>query len=68
VLDSGGPDAVAVTLEADGSGSIYPVLFTRLRGATAEHVMEADPALRYDGAEARKAIDSVLRQLPLGGA
>ena len=26
VLDAGGPDAVAVTLEADGSGAIYPVV------------------------------------------
>ena len=31
ILDTGGPDAVAITLEADGSGSIYPVLFTAAR-------------------------------------
>ena len=31
ILDTGGPDAVAITLEADGSGSIYPVVFTRTR-------------------------------------
>jgi thioredoxin reductase len=68
VLDASGPAAIAVTLEADGSGSIYPVLFTRVGGVTAEHVIEADPTLRYDGPEARKAITSVLRELPLAGA
>lgn len=64
VLDSDGPDAVAVTLEADGSGSIYPVLFTRIAGATAEHMLDADPGLRYDGPDARKGIGSVLQRLP----
>jgi thioredoxin reductase len=64
VLDSGGPDAVAVTLEADGSGSIYPALFTRVGGATGEHLLDPDPRLRYDGSDARRAIASVLERLP----
>jgi thioredoxin reductase len=67
VLDAGGPDAVAVTLEADGSGSIYPVLFTRIGGATAEHVIDPVPGLRYDGPDARKAIAAVLQRLPRRG-
>ena len=66
VLDADGPDAVAVTLEADGSGSIYPVLFTRIGGAIAEHVLDADPRLRYDGPDARTAIGAVLARLPTG--
>jgi hypothetical protein len=68
VLDTTGPDAVAVTLEADGSGSIYPVLFTRVGGVTAEHMLDADPTLRYDGPETRKAIGSVVSQLPRSDA
>ena len=28
VLDAGGPDAIAATLEGDGSGAIYPVVYT----------------------------------------
>lgn len=62
VLDGGGPAAVAVTLEADGSGSIRPALFTRVGGAIGEHLL--DQADRYDGPEARAAIDAVLDRLP----
>ena len=50
VLDAGGPDALAVTLEADGTGAIYPVLYTRIGGEIAERTLDPDPLLRYDGA------------------
>jgi thioredoxin reductase len=56
VLDTGGPDALALTVEADGTGAIYPVLYTRVRGALAERALDPDPLLRYDGADARRAI------------
>ena len=61
VLDAGGPDALALTLEADGTGAIYPVLYTRIRGSTAERALDPDPLLRYDGPEARRAIEAVAR-------
>ena len=63
-LDEGGPDAVGITLEADGSGSIYPTLYTRIRGASGEHGLEPQPGLRYDGTAARAAIAGVLARLP----
>jgi thioredoxin reductase len=63
-LDADGPDGVGVTLEADGSGAIYPALFTRASGAAGEHLLVPDPLLRYDGAEARAAIASILARLP----
>jgi hypothetical protein len=59
VLAAGGDDAIAVTLEADGSGAIYPVLYTRIDGEIQEHNLEADPLLRYDGPDARRAIAQV---------
>ncbi len=62
VLDDVGPAALAVTLEADGSGSIRPALFTRVGGAIGEHLL--DPADRYDGPDARSAIAAVLERLP----
>jgi Predicted flavoprotein involved in K+ transport len=56
VLDGGGPDALATTLEADGSGAIYPVLYTRIGGRIVEHAIEPDPLMRFDTADARRAI------------
>jgi thioredoxin reductase len=67
VLDAGGPDALALTLEADGTGSIYPVLYTRIRGAVAERALEPDPMLRYDGPDARRAIEEVAATLLRAG-
>ena len=63
VLDAGGPDALAVTLEADGSGAIYPVLYTRRGGVTAEPQLDADPLVRYDGAATRAAVATVARSV-----
>ena len=59
-LDTGGPDSLAVTLEGDGSGSIYPVLYARAAGAMTEHMLEPDTLLRYDGVDARRAITEVV--------
>ncbi len=56
VLDAEGGDALALTLEADGTGAIYPVIYTRVNGAITEQALEPEPLLRYDGPEARKAV------------
>jgi thioredoxin reductase len=68
VLDEVGPDSLALTLEADGSGAIYPVLFTRVHGAIAERALDPDPLLRYDGPDARAAIADVVGALVPGVA
>lgn len=68
VLDAGGPDAIAATFEADGSGAIYPVIYTRTRGVIAERTIEPDPLLRYDGLEARRAIAEAVRSVAPGTA
>jgi hypothetical protein len=57
---------VAATLEADGSGSIYPALFTRIGDTTGEHILDPDARLRYDTPDARRAIAAVLDRLPTG--
>jgi thioredoxin reductase len=67
VLDAGGQDALALTLEADGTGSIYPVIYSRIRGAIAERALEPDPMLRYDGPDARRAIEEVTATLVRSG-
>ncbi len=53
----------SVTLEADGSGAIYPVLFARTAGTTTEHILEPDLLLRYDGADARRVIAEVVSSI-----
>ncbi len=65
-LDAGGPDALAITLEADGSGAIYPVLYTRTGGTVVEHPLEADPLLRYDTPSTRRALADLARTLVPG--
>ena len=61
-LDAGGPNAIAATLEADGTGAIFPVLYTRIDGEIRERAMTADPLLRYDGADARREILAIVRE------
>jgi hypothetical protein len=56
VLDSGGPDAVILTLEADGSGAIYPVLYLRRAGGIEERALDPNPFLDYSGPDHRRAL------------
>jgi thioredoxin reductase len=65
-LDATGPDAVAVTLEADGTGAIYPVLYARSGGDSQERMLEPDPLLRYDGPDTRRTIGRVVREVVPG--
>jgi thioredoxin reductase len=67
VLDAGGRDALAVTLEADGSGAIYPVLYTRIGGRIVEQAIEPDPLMRFDTADARRMIDDLARRITARG-
>jgi thioredoxin reductase len=63
ILDAGGPDGLAATLEADGSGAIYPVLFTRKGGSIAEHRIEPGPLAQLDRGDARRVITDALARL-----
>ncbi len=62
-VDSPGPDAVAMTLEADGTGAIYPVAYLRLRGAVEEHRMDPQPFLDFETVEHRAQLTSVLERI-----
>jgi thioredoxin reductase len=62
-LDEGGPDAVAVTLETNASGQIYPALYVRQHGAVKEHLLDPHPLLDYRTADHRAAAESILRPL-----
>ena len=60
VLDAGGPDALAATLEGDGSGAIYPVIYSRIGGRVVEHAIAPDPLMRFDTLDARRAITDLV--------
>ncbi len=62
-VDSGGPDAVAMTLEADGTGAIYPVVYLRLGGSIEEHRMDAQPFLDFETAEHQAQLSAVLERI-----
>ena len=66
ILDVGGPDALVATLEADGSGAIYPVVYSRVGGQVVERAIEPDPLLRFDTTDTRLAIEDLARRIGKG--
>ena len=62
-LDGEGPDAIAMTLEADGSGAIFPVLYVRRDNQTEEHALDADPLHDHEGPAYRRAVGQLLERL-----
>ncbi|HEX2754100.1 MAG TPA: NAD(P)-binding domain-containing protein [Candidatus Limnocylindrales bacterium] len=66
VGDDGDGDALAVTLEADGSGAIYPVLYLRRGGKVEERAVEPDALLRFDTPAARVQIAGILSEAGIG--
>ncbi len=61
VGDDGTGDLLALTLEADGSGAIYPVVYFRRDGKVEERMIDPDPLLRFDtpaiGARVAEIVD-----------
>lgn len=62
-VDSAGPDAVAATIEANAQGENYPAFYIRQAGRVTEHLLEADQRMRYDTADRRSALATILREL-----
>ncbi len=62
-LDEPGPDGLAVTLEADGSAAIYPVVYVRRDGRTTEHDLDPDPLLDFRGPGYAAALGAIVREL-----
>jgi thioredoxin reductase len=66
-LDSGGPDAVAATIEANAEGAVYPVLYARRDGHVDEHVLPGHPLQDFGTPEHRRAVAAVLGEVGIGG-
>jgi thioredoxin reductase len=60
----GSPDAVAMTVEADGTGDIFPVVYVRHAGEVSEIGLSPHPALDFATPEHEAALAAAL--LPLG--
>jgi thioredoxin reductase len=66
LLDVAGPDALVATLEADGTGAIYPVIYSRIGGNIVERAIDPDPLMRFDTTDTRLAIDDLARRIAAG--
>jgi hypothetical protein len=64
-LDSGPPDAVAATLEENPAGDIYPVLYTRRAGVSAEHDLSPHPLHDFRTRDHERAVVAALEGLLL---
>ena len=66
-LDDMTGDGVAMTVEADGTGGIYPVAYVRAGGGVAEARLPGHPLLDFATAEHRAALAAALAPLGIGG-
>ena len=66
-LDSGGPDAVAMTVESDGT-LIFPVVYVRRDGKQEEHALDPDPLLDFEGLPYRRALGTILDRITAGAS
>jgi thioredoxin reductase len=62
-VDAGGPDALAVTLEANGRDDPYPVVYVRANGQVSEHMLPPHPLLDFEGADYQTELASSLKGL-----
>jgi thioredoxin reductase len=60
--DDGDGNAIALTLEADGNGAIYPVLYLRRAGRIEERPIDADALLRYDTPATRARVAEIVAE------
>ncbi|HXA43636.1 MAG TPA: NAD(P)-binding domain-containing protein [Candidatus Solibacter sp.] len=59
-LDVEGPDAVAVTLEANAAGQIYPALYLRQKGVISERLLDPHPLMDFRTPDHRRAAEAAL--------
>jgi thioredoxin reductase len=64
-VDSDGQDGVAVAVEANPAGEIYPAIYVRKDKAVTEHLLPSNPLLDFETAEHRKQLADALKPLGL---
>ena len=61
--DDGKADAIGVTLEADGTSAVYPVLYLRRAGRIEERPIAPDPLVRFDTPAIRAEVADIVREM-----
>jgi len=61
--DSGGPDGVAVAVEANANGEIYPAVYVRKGNGVTEHLLPSNPLLDFETAEHKAELTAALAPL-----
>lgn len=56
-------DGVALTMEMDGTGAVFPVLYVRSGGTTTEHVLPPSDIADYASLEHRRATEAAIERL-----
>jgi thioredoxin reductase len=64
-VDAGGEDAVAVAVEMDREGTIYPGVYVRRAGRLSEHALAPHPTYAFDGETHRAEVETLLKPLGL---
>jgi len=62
-VDGVGDDSVAVAVEMDGEGTIYPAVYVRRGGRLTEHHLDPHPTYAFDSEVHRAALETLLRPL-----
>jgi thioredoxin reductase len=61
--DDGSADSLGLTLEADGTSAVYPVLYLRRGGRVEERPIDADLLLRFDTPAVRARVGSIVAEM-----
>lgn len=59
-LDTGGPDGVAMTVEANAKGELYPAVYVRRADRISEQLLPIEPLLDFETAEHRSVLTAAL--------
>ncbi len=62
-VDSEGVDGVAIAVEANPAGEIYPAVYVRRANQLTEQLLPSNPLLDFEAAEHRAALTMVLAPL-----
>ena len=60
-VDAAGPDAVAVSVEMDAAGAIFPGVYIRRGGRLRETTLDPHPLHDFEREEYRRALETLLR-------